>query len=139
MSRIVAIDYGRKRVGIAMTDISGSFAMPFKTVLAGKTLDITAKLILDELKPYLKEIKTFVLGLPLYLDGNKSEMSIEVEDFKKVLEKLTKIPIIFVDEGLTSNEAESMLNELSLPRKKRSKNIDPIAAMIILKDYLESN
>jgi putative holliday junction resolvase len=136
MGRVVAIDYGKAKIGLAMTDESQKIALPFKTIQAGKTLSQTAKIILEEFSPFLSKIEKFVLGLPLLLSGKKGEMAKEVEAFKQALETMTNIPIDFWDERLTSAQAEARLKECSLSRKKRAQCSDTVSAMIILENYL---
>lgn len=135
--RVVAIDYGRVRIGLAITDNTKTIAYPFKTVQAAKSFDKTALNILDALKEYINEIETIIIGLPLTLKGEDSQMATEVKSFVDVLKTKTKIPIEFYDERLSSIAAERHLKEnLKLNRKKRSKIIDPIAATILLQNFI---
>jgi putative holliday junction resolvase len=136
MGRIAAIDYGRVKIGLAITDENQRVALPFKTVQAGKTLSQSATIVLEELSSFLPKIEKFILGLPLLLSGKKGEMAKEVESFEEELRKVTNIPIIFWDERLTSAQAEASLKELNLSRKKRAEKSDPLSAMIILENYL---
>lgn len=137
--RVVAIDYGRVRIGLAITDMSKTLAYPFKTVQAGKDFTQTSQNILDALKDHLNEIETIVIGLPLSLKGNASPMSLEVKEFVKILQTKTKIPIKFIDERLSSIMAEKHLKDnIKLNRKKRSKIIDPISATILLQNFLNN-
>lgn len=139
MGRIVAIDYGRARIGLAMTDENKKVALPYKTISSGKTIALSAKNVIDALKDYLPKIEKFVLGMPLMLSGKKGEMALEVEKFKEELEKLTKIEVCLWDERLTSAQAEVSLKEMDLNRKKRAQNSDPVAAFIILQNYLDAS
>ena len=138
MTRIAAIDYGRARIGLAITDESQRVALPLKTVPSAKTLALSAKKIIEELTVYLPKIEKIVLGLPLMLSGKKGEMALEVEKFKEELEKITEIPIILWDERLTSAQAETSLKEMDLTRKQRAKQSDSTAAYIILQNFLDA-
>lgn len=138
MGRIVALDYGRARIGIAMSDERGTVGLPFKTLPAAKTLEKSVDALLENLKIYLPKIDKFILGMPLLLSGKKGEMALEVEKFKSLLEKKTAIPIILWDERLTSAQADNFLKEMNLSRKKRSEKSDSMAALIILQNYLDS-
>lgn len=138
MGRIVAIDYGRARIGLAMTDEKGSIALPFKTLAACKKLEKSVDALLENLKSYLPKIDKFVLGFPLLLSGKKGDMAFEVEQFKALLEKKTAIPVILWDERLTSAQADNFMKEMNLSRKKRSQQSDSIAAIIILQNYLDA-
>lgn len=138
MGRIVALDYGRARIGIAMSDEKGTVGLPFKTLVAGKTLEKSVDALLENLKIYLPKIDKFILGMPLLLSGKKGEMALEVEKFKSLLEKKTAIPVILWDERLTSAQADNFLKEMNLSRKKRSEKSDSMAALIILQNYIDS-
>ena len=122
-----------------MTDENQILATPFKTVAAGKNVDESIGNILNELKPYLPKIEKIVIGYPLKLSGEKSDMTLAVEKFKEKLETKLSIPICFLDERLTSKAAENSLKELNLSRKQRSKKSDITAALIILQNYLDLN
>jgi len=137
--RVVAIDYGLVRIGVAITDNSKLIAYPFKTIQTAKNFENTSQAILDALKEHLDEIETIIIGLPLLLKGSLSQMATEIQKFVEVLKTKTKIPIKFLDERLTSVMAERHLKDnLKLNRKKRSKIIDPIAATMLLQDYIQT-
>ncbi|KPK32660.1 MAG: hypothetical protein AMS24_03575 [Chlamydiae bacterium SM23_39] len=136
--RIAAIDYGKKRIGISITSPDGKIALPYKTIDTGKNLEESSNNIINSLNPYIENIKEIVLGNPLFLSGKESEMSKEVTKLKAILSKKLNIPIILWDERLTSSEAEKILKEQKIPRKKRKRKVDPIAATIILRSYLDA-
>jgi len=75
--RIIAIDYGRSRIGIATTDETNTIAYPYKTIQAKESFEKTILHLLEELSDILPQTKLILLGLPLLLDGTKSEMSLE--------------------------------------------------------------
>lgn len=137
MGRIVAIDYGKVRIGIAMTDPMGKIAMPFKTIAAKNNLKGSVENILSTLSPYLHEIDTIVLGYPILLSGREGEMAKLTKELKALLEKELTIPIVLYDERLTSALAERDLKEKKISRKKRKGIIDPIAATFLLQDYMQ--
>jgi len=137
--RVVAIDYGTKRIGLAITDITKTIAYPYKTVQTGKNFEETSQNILEALKDYLNEIETIIVGLPLQLKGSYSQMTQEVKDFVQVFQTKTKIPIQFIDERFSSKMAEQHLKDnLKMNRKKRSKIVDPIAATLLLQNFIHS-
>lgn len=136
MGRIVGLDYGRKRIGIAVSDPFQSFAVPVKTLPTEPTLEKTLLALQVELSRY-GDIEKIVMGLPLLLSGVTGEMALEVQTFAKDVEKALQIPVVLWDERLTSQMADRSLKEQDLSRKKRAKKIDPIAATIILQSYLE--
>ena len=140
-NRIIAIDYGKKRIGIAITDKNCILALPYKTIEAGNNLEESSKNILYTIQDYLTKTSEIVLGYPLLLNGKIGEMAQEVEKLKLLLSKKIDIKIILWDERLTSIQAEGILKDkkmYNMSRKKRSKKIDPIAATIILQSYLEA-
>jgi putative holliday junction resolvase len=134
MGRILAIDYGKKRIGLAITDPQQIMALPFKTIDAGNNIKESIQNIIKETPDGIEKI---IIGNPLLFNGTASEMSKVVETLKLELEKtLTDVPVILFDERLTSTQAERFLKEHKVNRKKRVGKVDPIAAYIILNGYL---
>lgn len=82
-------------------------------------------------------MKKILIGNPLLLSGKRSEMSLAVENFAKSLEAALKIPVILIDERLSSKIADQSLKDLSFKRKKRTSQIDQTVAALLLQDYLE--
>lgn len=136
MPRIVGIDFGLKRIGVAISDTLLSFAIPIGRVLRVQDDQKTVQNLMDLLKDY-KDIQKFVLGLPFHLSGQESPMSLEVRKFATFLESATKIPVEFIDERLTSKTAESLLREREMKRREREKHVDTLSATLILQTYLE--
>lgn len=138
MGRLVAIDYGQKRIGIAITDPKQRVALPHKTLLASRQLLDTAKLLVKELTS-LSPIDKIIIGLPLEMSGREGFMAEEVKKFSKLLESLCSIPLVFWDERLSSKQAERALQGLDYNRKKRASLSDSTAACLILQSFLELN
>jgi putative Holliday junction resolvase len=137
--RILAIDYGQKRIGLAITDNSKIIAYPLKIVLAQDSLKKTAGFLLENISEYIKEIDLIIIGLPLLMSGEESKMSKEIKEFANLLKEITDIKIIFIDERLTSSQVEKDLKDtFKLNRKKRSQKSDVMAACVILKQYLDN-
>lgn len=134
MGRVLAIDFGMKRIGLARSDPMKLIASPLKTILAAKTLEATADLILKE----CAEIELIVLGLPLLLSGKDSDTTKTVRKFAEILEKKSDLPLILWDERLTSKQIEKLLMEDKMSRKKRTAHVDTLSATLILQNYLES-
>jgi len=135
MGRVLGIDFGMKRIGLARSDPRKIIASPLKTVLAGKTLEATADLIMKE----CGDVETIVLGLPLLLSGKDSETTTTVRKFATILEEKSGLPLILWDERLTSKQVEKLLIEGNVKRKHRTKYIDTMSATLILQNYLEGN
>ena len=134
--RIAAIDFGLKRIGIALSDDRKKLALPFATVDGGK------KGVANTVAALAKkqgEIERILVGLPLLMSGQKSEMAKEVEAFAKALELATGIPVELCDERLSSKMADQGMRELSMNRKERAERIDMAAAALLLQTYLDKN
>lgn len=136
MGRILAIDYGRKRIGIAVTD-------PTKMIASGLTT-VKAHEILDFLKDYFirEDVECVVLGYPLKMNNEESEALKYILQFEKAFRrKFPEMPLEFEDERFTSKMAVRAMIEGGMKKKDRRKkeNIDKISAAIILQSYLESN
>ncbi len=135
MSRILAIDYGVARTGIAITDALGITAQGLETINSNGS----DKTILRRLEELLNEyeIDTFVLGNPLNMDGTKSQRAEETEKFMHKLKcRFNKINIIQVDERLTTVEAHKTMNYLDIKGSKKKQIVDTIAAVYILESYI---
>ena len=127
--RIIGIDYGRARVGISLSDPTGTIAHPLGVLPnTPKILDEIAKLATAN------GVKMIVVGLPLNMNGEEGEMA---RDFARKLHKATGLPVEMFDERLTSWEAHEIMKEAGLTRKKRSRLADKLAATIILQRYLD--
>ncbi len=130
MGRILAIDYGRARHGLALSDAMKMIASPLATI----PVKLGLKGIFEAIEG--KEVERIVVGMPLLLSGEKGEMALEVEKFIGKLSERTEIPIITWDERLTSAQAERHLAHSGLNRKQRAKASDETAAVMILQNYL---
>lgn len=133
--RIMGIDYGRVRIGIALTDLLKTIASPYevyKSVSRKKDIEYFVKLIKE------KEVDKIVLGLPLNMDGSEGERALKTRAFGDELEKASNVPVVYQDERLSSVEAENYLLDGDLRRDKRKNLIDKVSASIILENYLRS-
>jgi putative Holliday junction resolvase len=138
MARTLGVDYGEVRIGLALSDARGTLALPFKTVEAGKNLKTAVVNVKSAIEIYLKEIECVIIGLPLHLSGKESPMSEKARAFAKLLGETLAIPVIMLDERLTSAYVEKSMKEMQLTRKQRSGKVDTSAAAIILQNYLDS-
>jgi putative Holliday junction resolvase len=147
--RILALDYGRTRIGLALADSEARIAEPFDTMER-----VNRNEDMRRLREFVRDqhVKQIVVGLPLRLDGTRGEMADEVTGFAERVRKQVGVPVDLVDERLTSWEAERILEEelgrrikppVSLQgRKKAVKpgdgkySVDAVAAMVILREYL---
>lgn len=140
--RIVGIDYGIKRVGIALSDPMRIIANKEETLQALPRLENTVEKVLQQIdalqKKYGDPINEIVVGLPLRMDGTHSHITDEVSLFIEELKKRTDKRVIAWDERLSSVQADRSLREAKFTRKKRAKKVDSVAAIIILQSYLSS-
>lgn len=140
--RIVSIDFGLARIGVAVSDESKMLASPLTTVQGTKKMEETVKrlmIVLDkDRKDRRYEIEEIVVGLPLLMSGKSGLMADEVRHFISVLQQQIQAPIVTWDERLTSVQADRSLRESSLSRKRRAKVVDVLSAVIILQNYLDS-
>jgi putative Holliday junction resolvase len=137
MKRIAGIDYGKARIGIALSDPGRIIASPLKAIETKPILKETATLILQELATH-EPIEKIVLGLPLMMNGTESPGSKEVRELAKILEEMTEKTIVLWDERLTTAQVERTLKEAEMSRKKRARYIDAMAAGAILQSFLDS-
>jgi putative Holliday junction resolvase len=146
--RILAVDYGRKRIGLALADAEAGMAQPLSTLER-----VNRNEDMRRLRELVREqgVKQIVVGLPLRLDGTRGEMAEEAERFALRVRKQIGVPVEMVDERLTSWEAERLMEETQgrfIRREKRTgskesknlqakKTVDAVAAAVILKEYLD--
>ena len=143
--RILALDYGRSRIGLALADAETALAQPLGTLAR-----INRNEDMRRLRELVREhdVKQIVVGLPLRLDGTRGDMAHEAARFGQRVHKQFGLPVEMVDERLTSWEAERLLEEQQgrtireASGKKRKKEnekpgVDAIAAALILKEYLD--
>lgn len=140
--RVLGIDHGLSRIGLAISDERQTIALPLQVVKAEKKLDQTIQNLLqaitDICSKYACEISEIVIGLPLMMNGTRGSQAEEVQKFVQFLSEKTSIPIKTWDERLTSSQAERSLRESHMNRKDRSKFVDTVSATIILQTYLDS-
>lgn len=139
--RIVGLDVGQRRIGVAVSDASGTLARPVGVVQA-KALDAgSVDRVADEIARLAAEddaIERIVIGLPRRLDGTPNDMTAPVEQFAARLHLRTQLPVVLQDERLSSVEAESLLALRERDWRVRKQKIDAAAAAIILQDYLDT-
>ena len=133
--RVMGLDVGDKTIGVAISDALLLTAQSRPT-LRRKDL----KTDLEALRSLAteNEVHTIVVGWPLHMDGRESPQSRKVARFVEELHKVLDLPIVYWDERLTSFEAEQHLEQMGLNWRQRREQVDKIAAMIILQNYLDS-
>lgn len=135
----MAIDYGERRIGVAITDATGSIALPLETIrntpcrdgsVGEHALDRIAELIESH------QVTRIVIGLPLHMDGRVGEQAETSKRFGDRVSERTGIPTEYLDERLSSREAERVLERGGVRSGKRRGKVDPIAASLILQTWL---
>ena len=135
MARALGIDYGEKRVGLALSDRLNLIASPYKTLQYKSENDLISelkKIVID------KEIEVFVLGLPLNMKGEDSDQTKKVRRFKNLL-SILELPIVYEDERFSSIIAKNSLVLQNVKTGHNKSEIDRTAAAIILQQYLDKN
>jgi putative Holliday junction resolvase len=142
--RFLGVDLGRRRIGLALSDASGTLARPWTRVSAGATPEASTAAIADAIEraadPLDEQaaIGAIVLGLPRRLGGEDNDMTARVRHVAERLQEKTGLTVHLQDERLTSAEAESRLAEREKDWRRRKDDIDAVAASIILQDFLDS-
>ena len=137
--RVLAIDVGARRVGLAISDASATLARPLGTLVVSNDRDAVDR-VAERIAALEREddgLAAIVVGLPVRLDGSASDESQRVRAFIGALSGRTALPIEVEDERLTSREAESRLAQRERDWRKRKAKLDAAAAAVILQDYLD--
>ena len=134
-SRILALDYGTKRVGVALSDELGWTAQPLET-FERRTLDRDVAHVASLVQTHA--VREVVLGFPLQLDGREGPAIQAMRTFAEHLERGLPVPLVLWDERLTTKAAEDLLIAADVSRKKRKGAVDRVAAAILLQSYLAS-
>ncbi|ADU63445.1 MAG: Holliday junction resolvase RuvX [Pseudodesulfovibrio sp.] len=133
--RALGIDFGLKRVGLAISDRSGILVSPYLT-LERTTRDALFEAIIEIIRQ--ESVEAIVVGLPLSMDGEDTLTTRQARNFAQSLGRRTDLPIHLADERLTSAQAEEELNAADLRGTKRKMALDSQAAVIILRTWLEN-
>lgn len=133
--RILALDHGTKRIGVAVSDELKIIATPLEYILAEPFADFLARLkeIVRE-----KEVDLIIVGMPRNMDGSYGAAALKVQEFVAVLKDAIAIPIKTLDERLTTVQAQKFLIQGNVRRAQRKEKVDKTAAAILLQSYLDS-
>jgi len=132
--RLFGIDYGTKRVGVAVSDVFQKISSPLHNYSrVSKRAD---EWFFQSLAAEY-EIAGLVVGLPVHMSGDESEKSREARKYAAWLSRVTQLPIAFQDERYSSTRAEAMMLQANMTSKQRSARIDKLAAQILLQDFLD--
>lgn len=132
--RIVAVDYGTVRIGIAICDPERILISPYEVYTrsnATKEAQYFTRLAREE------RVSGFIVGLPIHCDGGESQKSIEAREFAQWLKKLTRVPTRLFDERFSTSQAKRRLHGSHLTKKRLKSKLDAVAAQVLLEAFLE--
>jgi len=138
--RVLGVDYGVKRIGLALSDATGLLASPWKRLANDGNVGGAAKRIADEVRALQADdtgLGAIVIGLPRRLTGEPNDQTAPVQKLAQLLAAEVTLPIALQDERLTSHEADELLAERERDWRKRKDKVDAMAAALILQDYLD--
>ena len=133
-SRLLGVDYGSVRVGLAVSDPGRKLAFPLEVRQRQGEADAAFfRLLIDR-----EEVAGLVVGLPVHLDGREGAKAVEARKFGRWLAEATGLPVVFYDERFTTVQAESALWEAGLTHRRRKDRRDKVAAQMLLQAYLDA-
>ncbi len=133
-TRVASLDFGLKRIGVAISDENKIIATSLGVVETGKSSAETIQRLLTLLKPY--ELERIIIGNPIHLNGKVGFLADEVKYFASILQAQVSCLVSLFDERLSSVQAERSLKESGMNRKRRAQVVDAISAVILLQCYL---
>lgn len=137
--RVVGVDLGQRRIGLAVSDASSTLARPLRAIERDRADEIAADALasaIDALNAE-DEVSSIVVGLPTRLDGTASDQTARVQRMAALLSSRITIPVVFQDERLSSLEADQRLALRERDWRKRKAKLDAASAAVILQDYLD--
>lgn len=138
--RVLGIDYGARRIGLALSDATATLASPWRLLQRPPSEAETLRLMITEINNLAKDddgLEAVVVGWPRRLNGSPTDQTPIVEAFANALKANLSVPVILQDERLSSHEAESRLATRESDWRKRKAKLDAAAAAVILQDYLD--
>ena len=138
--RILGIDYGARRVGLALSDVTATLASPWKMIERPPSDRATIDLLMRDIQQLLDDgdgLEAIVVGWPRRLDGTPTDQTPHVEALRAALERRVSVPVVLQDERLSSHEADERLAVRERDWRRRKAKLDAAAAAIVLQDYLD--
>ncbi len=134
--RILGVDFGQRRIGLALSDETALLASPWQSLTAGATPEDSAAAVADLLRRS-ERVAAIVVGLPRRLNGTETDQTGPARAFAAALGRLTKLDVHLQDERLSSHEADRRLAERERDWRRRKARLDAAAAAVILQDFLD--
>jgi len=135
VTRLLGVDFGTVRLGLAISDRDRKIASPLATY--ARRSEAQDEQFFQRLVE-MEEIGGLVVGLPIHNDGREGEKAVEARAYGQWLHDVTKLPVVYYDERFTTVEAENYLVDAGLTRKSRKDRRDRVAAQILLQSYIEA-
>ena len=139
--RALGIDYGERRIGLALSDATGLLASPWKKIANEANVAAAARRLADEVRALQEDergLGAIVIGLPRRLNGEPNDQTARVQTLAQLLALEVSVPITLQDERLTSHEAETLLAERERDWRRRKDQLDAMSAALILQDFLDT-
>jgi putative Holliday junction resolvase len=139
--RALGVDYGQRRIGLALSDATGLLARPWKVIPRVGNVSQVARAIADEVRSLGEgdeAVGVIVIGYPRRLGGEPNELTAMIEKLSDQLRQLVSVPLVLQDERLSSHEADRLLAHTEKNWRKRKAQLDAASAAVILQDYLDS-
>ena len=139
--RVLGIDYGAKRIGLALSDATATLASPWRVIERPPSEAETLRLLIDQIHQLMHDddsLGAVVVGWPRRLNGSPTDQTPLVESLAAALKAHLSIPVVLQDERLSSHEAESRLAVRERDWRRRKAKLDAAAAAVVLQDYLDS-
>ena len=133
--RVLALDVGKRRIGLAISDALGITAQGLDTLQRTKIRDDLSKLAKIAAE---HAVELLLVGMPLHMSGDEGRQAAYVREFAERLKEHSGVPVLYWDERMTSVEAERVLKESGISIEKRARAVDRLAAVILLRSYLDS-
>jgi putative holliday junction resolvase len=138
--RVLGIDYGARRIGLALSDATATLASPWRVVERPASEAATLTLLVHEIQQLIGAddgLEAVVVGWPRRLDGSPTHQTVDIETFARALESRVPVPVVLQDERLSSHEADARLAVRERDWRRRKAKLDAAAAAIVLQDYLD--
>jgi putative Holliday junction resolvase len=139
--RVLGLDLGRRRIGVAVSDASATLARPLRTIERGPSDRLALRALAALVQALAAEddgLSAVVVGRPTRLDGAPTEQTALVEQMAEGLRRRVTVPVVFQDERLSSHEADERLASTERDWRARKQKLDAAAAAVILQDYLDA-
>lgn len=139
--RVLGIDYGARRIGLALSDATATLASPWRLIVRPPSEKETLALLVEQIQQLIHEddgLSAVVVGWPRRLDGSPTDQTARVEAFARALEDRVTVPVVLQDERLSSHEADSRLAVRERDWRKRKRKLDAAAAAVVLQDFLDA-